>query len=230
MFRGQAGIGLTQQFIAALHAGRVCLHPTDTLPGLTFDPTHARGRQALLAVKGRPEAKPLLALVATPALARRFFAPLPGDWGRILGQLWPAPLSVVWRASSLAPAALIAADGTIGLRVPLLHPDAAWFHDVLDRLDMPLPTTSVNRSGDPAITTFAAAGDFLRGEPWTHVPAWDHADAVASASSTVIKLHQDGSFTLLRAGAMLLEQLQHALDVPRTSLPQHQSLVCQPVL
>ena len=229
MFRDQAGAGLARQFIAALHAGRVCLHPTDTLPGLTFDPTNEFGRRALIAVKGRPETKPLLALVATPALARSFFAPLPGDWQRLLGLLWPAPLSVVWRASNQAPKALIAADGTIGLRVPLLHPDAAWFHYVLERLEIPLPTTSVNRSGEPAITTFAAASAFLKSEERTYLPAWDQRLTLAQQTSTVIRLHPDGTFTLLRAGAVALEYL-HSLTMPSCcGLPKSQLAAFYPV-
>jgi L-threonylcarbamoyladenylate synthase len=198
---------LAHQFLAALHAGRACLHPTDTLPGLTFDPTSAAGRAAVVAIKGRDEGKPFLGLAASLAQARRMFAPLPGDWAAHLATLWPGPLSVVWTASPEAPRSLVAADGTLGLRVPLLPVDSAWFMSVLERSSVPLPTTSVNKSGQPPARGYAEASSLLLDAPGAFVPMWRAAGHVQSLPSTVIRLYDDGSFSVLREGAMAVDRL-----------------------
>ena len=198
---------LAHEFIAALHAGRACLHPTDTLPGLTFDPSSPAGRRAVDEIKGRAEEKPFLALVCSLAKARRFFAPLPPAWDRALGELWPGPLSVVWQASPKAPAALVATDGTMGLRVPRLPVESAWFRAVLEGVGVPLPTTSVNRSGEPPARSFDDAAVRLTGHGNAFVPRWAGLPPTGEQPSTIVQLFADGRFKVLRQGALPLARL-----------------------
>ena len=40
-----------QDFLEAYHRGFVCLHPTDTVPGLTFNPESLIGQQRIQALK-----------------------------------------------------------------------------------------------------------------------------------------------------------------------------------
>jgi len=199
-------------FIAALRAGRACLHPTDTLPGLTFDPYSAAAKVNMQTLKGRDEGKPFLGLVASAGLARRFFAPLPGRWEEALDTLWPGPLSVVWQAAPSAPPTLVAEDGTIGLRVPQFSLEAAWMGVVLALLEMPLPTTSVNRSGEPPVRHFTEAATFLQKLPGCYVPPWRPQLEGEALQSTVVRLHADGGFTVLRAGALAESQLEASLQ------------------
>jgi len=189
-------------FLAALAAGRLCLHPTDTVPGLTFDSHAAKGRDGLAALKRRDGKKPVLALCADLNRALSCFAPLPGDWEKRLARLWPGPLSVIWRAGPGAPAALVAADGTIGLRVPQLNDDAAWFADVLRRWPEPLPTTSVNHNQELPATRWSDAAAFIADAVDAFVPQVDVVPATQAVPSTVIRLHEDGGYEVLRQGAM----------------------------
>ncbi len=203
---------LTQEFLASLRRGCLCLHPTDTLPGLTFDPDRAEGRQALVELKGRSDAaKPFLGLIDCVTKAHRYYLPLPSGWLRALAELWPGPLSVVWQASKEAPASLVAADGTIGLRVPELPTEAVWFRQVLVALDRPLPTTSVNRAGEPPATEFAEAGRLLANAKASFIPAWTPETSSRGLPSTVIRIESSGAYTLLRQGAMTKARLDAAL-------------------
>ncbi len=203
---------LTQEFLESLRQGRLCLHPTDTLPGITFDPDSAEGRQALVELKGRVDAaKPFLGLIDCVTKAQRYYETLPSGWMRVLAELWPGPLSVVWKASHEAPASLVAPDGTIGLRVPELPSEAAWFQSVLVALDRPLPTTSVNRAGEPPATEFSDAGRLLALAKASHVPAWSPAQAAQRAPSTVIRIQTDGTYAVLRQGAMSKARIDQAL-------------------
>ncbi len=203
---------LTQEFLTSLKQGCLCLHPTDTLPGLTFDPDRDEGRQALVELKGRIDAaKPFLGLVDCVTKAQRYYQPLPTGWLRVLAELWPGPLSVVWKASKEAPASLTAADGTIGLRVPELPAEAAWFRQVLVALDRPLPTTSVNRAGEPPATEFADAGRLLANAKASYIPAWTPEPSARALPSTVIRVQSSGGYTVLRQGAMTTARIDAAL-------------------
>lgn len=205
------------EFKAALAAGLACLHPTDTLPGLAFDPRQPRGLAAIAAIKGRDINKPCLGLAADLAAASRYFAPLPGDWSAALATLWPGPLSVVWRASRGAPPALVGKDGTIGLRVPLLPEGSAWLAQVLSELPYPLPTTSVNASGEPAIAEWDAATRFLTTQRHVFAPVVAApADSAAGQPSTVIRILPDATYEVLRAGAVPRAAIDAALQAGRT--------------
>jgi L-threonylcarbamoyladenylate synthase len=197
--------------LEALRAGKACLHPTDTLPGLAFDPDSAAGRAAVVAVKGRSETAPFLGLVPDVAAARRYWAPLPAGWERALARLWPGPLSVIWRASAAAPRALTG-EGCIGLRVPRLGAGAGWFEDFLRQAPWPLPTTSVNASGERPHTDWAGAAAFLGGRADCFVPALDGAAPVFAQGqpSTIIKLAEDGGFHVVRAGALPVAAIERA--------------------
>ncbi len=195
---------MSAAFVAALRAGRLCLHPTDTVPGLTFDPSQPAGKAGLGALKQRDTDRPVLGLCADVAHAMACFAPLPGDWQRWLARLRPGPLSVVWRASPTASALLVAADGTIGLRVPELPADVAWFADVLREWPEPLPTTSVNISSQPAATDWTAAAAFVSAADDGFVPELSIVPPSRTMPSTLIRLHEDGGFDVLRQGAMPL--------------------------
>lgn len=210
---------LTSEFLASLKAGRVCVHPTDTLPGLTFDPSLGDARDALVRLKGRPEDKPCLGLVASLAKAKEFFAPLPPGWDDALARLWPGPLSIVWEASAAAPAALIAKDGTIGLRVPALAASAAWFQAVLEAAALPLPTTSINRAGEPAMTQLEQVRMTWPDRADLYAPDFSVIkDRDGALPSTVIRLRADGSFEVLRRGALAVDRIFDEMIVARGSL------------
>lgn len=206
---------MAQAFLEAWGAGRACLHPTDTIPGLTFDPRRDEGRIAVSDFKGRPDTKPYLGLLNSFEKAQKYFVPLPPAWHSALQRLWPGPLSVVWQASQLAPPSMVSADGTIGLRVPALHELPAWFRAVLDELDVPLPTTSVNLSGKLPANRWDHAVRVLRSAPAIFVPE-EPVDAAVGRPSTLIRIVGDGSCNVLRQGAMSTEFILKAFDAPES--------------
>src|SRR5687767_10189300 len=131
-------VELARTFVRALTGGHACLHPTDSLPGLAFDPASEVGRLAVLGFKGRKDGKPFVGLCPSIDTALRNWEPLPTPWEAILQEAWPAPLSVAYKASASAPRSLVATDNTIALRVPQLRPEHVWLNEVLTELGRPL--------------------------------------------------------------------------------------------
>lgn len=206
-------------FAAAWRSGSVCLHPTDTLPGLSFRPSLKEAEAKFMAVKGRPEDKRPISLIADMSLAKVLFQTLPGAWGQILNNLWPASLSVIWKASKDCPASLVAQDGTVALRMPAWTEDKRWMQELLKELNEPFPSSSVNRSGEAAADDWEKALSFCRESAHAiTVPHWQGpqlAESHLKLPSTVIRLHDDGTFAMLREGAISSsrieeERLRHA--------------------
>lgn len=191
-----------EEFLAAWQSGKVCLHPTDTLPGLSFDPRQKKAWQSLLAIKERPPEKSPIALVATFEQAAANWAPLPGSWSQILGALWPGPLSVIWEANATCPEYLRAADGTVALRCPQLSD--AWMREALLKLECPFPTSSVNRSGEAASRTWAEACHWALQFPALHVPplSSDERGKSESKPSTLLRIIDARRWEILREGAL----------------------------
>jgi L-threonylcarbamoyladenylate synthase len=115
--------------------------PTETFYGLAADPLSPAGVERVLAIKGRPEGKPLLVLFGE----RRQLAPLgvaasAESLDRFF-RIWPAALTVVLPLAAPIPASLGAP--TLAVRVPA-HPQLAA---LLARVG-PITGTSANRSGE----------------------------------------------------------------------------------
>jgi L-threonylcarbamoyladenylate synthase len=200
-------------FLSALVQGKVCLHPTDTLPGLTFDPSHSQAYQKISEIKDRDAAKNFIGLVPDQESAESYWAKLPNNWQRFLRLAWPGPLSVIWNADSSAPKTLTSWQGTICLRVPSFIDDYAWMTKVLAGVSHPVPTTSVNLSGDPAITTWDLASAFARRQG-IFVPECSVSVSVNAGNrpSTILQIIDRDKYLVVREGAVSGPQIQGWFD------------------
>jgi L-threonylcarbamoyladenylate synthase len=118
---------------ALLAGGGVAIIPCDTIYGIVGVDPDADAR--IRGLKGRHEGKPFLRLAADASWARKLTGrDAPGH----LARHWPGPLTLVLPVEG---------GGTLALRVPA----AAWLRDLIVGLGKPLLSTSVNRTGKPAL-------------------------------------------------------------------------------
>ena len=184
----------TKAFVVSFKRGLLCLHPTDTLVGLT-----SNSYDALCAYKQRPPSTGFVHLAADAEVACSFWQPLPTIWQQRLCPVWPASLTVVWHAANNIQQGT--QDGMLAIRVPRLPAIHAWFAACLRELRL-IPSTSVNQHRQPPLTC-AAAVAYLQDDHRVHVPAPLQQDSTSGIDqpSTLIRLHPDGTWTVLRAGA-----------------------------
>jgi L-threonylcarbamoyladenylate synthase len=144
--------------VEALHAGRLVLHPTETLVSLTGDPYCAEAAEAARRLKGYDTPRPFLCLVPDPGIARTLAADWPEAAERLSAAFWPGPLTIVVRAATGAPPA-VTVGGTLAVR-PASDPVS---HALLAAWGGPLFSTSANRRGEPAPTRIEEAASALAG-------------------------------------------------------------------
>lgn len=198
--------------VEALAAGRLILHPTETLVSLSGDPYQPEAAAAARRAKGYDEPRPFLCLVADPAAARALAAGWPPAAERLAAAFWPGPLTLVVAAAPDAPAP-VTGDGRLAVR-PVSDPVsrallAAWRR--------PLFSTSANRRGEPAPTLVAEAARALGGRPEAAAVALALVPAAGEESppdgpglpSAIVDV-TDGA-RLVRAGAIPLERLREAV-------------------
>jgi len=207
-------------FMHAWQSGLICLHPTDTIPGISFRPDLPLAWDRLRAIKGRQADQTCIALAPDFESAMNYWQKLPDGWHQVLAELWPAPLSVIWLADKSCPSSLCRADGSIALRVPLYESSQSWMIELMRRLGQVFPTTSVNRSGEAAAATWQAALDWMGiyGAACA-VPAWVQDELALQEKdhlpSTLIRIvdsiDKADCYQVLREGIVLKQTIDKVM-------------------
>lgn len=182
------------ELVTVLRRGGVVSCPTETLQGLLADALSEQAVARVVALKRRG-GDPIAVLVPDLDSAQALCAePLPEAALALARQHWPGPLTLVLRARVGLPAAL-AAEGTIGVRVP----GASRALDLVRAFGAPLTATSCNLSGQPPARTEAEVRHYFAGQLDAIVPG----DAPGGAPSTVLDV-TGATMRVLRQGAVAL--------------------------
>jgi L-threonylcarbamoyladenylate synthase len=190
-------------FLEKFRQGQVCVHPTDTIPGLTCDPKNDRALQNLEQIKKRTQKKSFVSLVPSFEHALGFWQPLPELWLRLIARIWPGPVTFVWKARTNLPRCLVSERGEIALRFPQLGPSADWFLKVMKQLDCPIPSTSINCEGEIPLVGGKELEEFCKTNGIylaKFIPS-----SGASIPSSVIRILSDENFEFLRIGSFSKE-------------------------
>lgn len=179
--------------VLALGRGEVVAFPTESSFGLGADALDARALARLAALKGREPGKPPPVLIADEAMLAQLVERVPERARALMRQHWPGPLTLVLPARPELPEAIVA-DGGVGVRLSP-HPVATALVRAFGR---PVTATSANPAGQPPALT---AGEVARYFPGLTII---EGEAGGGAPSTVVRVADDGTLTVLRAGAMTL--------------------------
>lgn len=161
-------------------AGGVVAYPTETYYGLGADPHQPRALAAVLELKGRPMAQPLLLVLSDAGQLKPWVSHVPGPLEALARRFWPGPLTVVLPAAAGLPEALTGGRGTVALRVSS-HPVA---RALVRSCGTPLTGTSANRTGAPAARTAAAVEASFGGD----VSILDGGTTPGGPASTLLDL------------------------------------------
>jgi L-threonylcarbamoyladenylate synthase len=183
--------------------------PTDTVPALAARPDQG---DRIYAAKERPADKPLILMGATLDDLLPYVSGTEEEiaiWRQMAAQYWPGALTLVLPASDRVPPQMNPQQtGTLGIRVP----DHALARHILAHTG-PLATTSVNRSGQPALEDMrdiAAQFPELRLLSQTAIAALktelgNFPLTASGVPSTVIRWHPDG-WEVLRQGSVQIPE------------------------
>jgi len=198
-----ARYAVVEQAVQVLHGGGLLVYPTDTVYGLGADPTFPQSIRRIFEVKGRPDEKAIIWLVASVDGARAACV-VDERAERLAGAFWPGALTLVLPRRTAGPGEL----PTLGVRVPA-HPASLA---VLRAMDGPVATTSANRSDEPSATTGEEAAAALGRDVDLII---DAGPAPGGRESTVLDLSVAPA-RVLRAGAIGAPELEAALGEPVT--------------
>ena len=198
----------TQAVIAraarAIRQGGLVGLPTDTVYGLAADATDDDAVAGVFRAKGRPPDKPLIALVATLAMAEActdFSAP-----ALALAQaFWPGPLTLVLPRAAACPLSPLVHQGAPG--VSLRIPGNETARAVVEAAGRPLTAPSANPSGAPSPLT---AAEVVAGLGAHIALVIDGGRAAERLGSTLLDLTGEPP-RLLRAGVVTAEAIERVI-------------------
>jgi L-threonylcarbamoyladenylate synthase len=196
--------------VAVLRAGGLVGLPTETVYGLAADAQDVAAVGRVFAVKGRPADHPLIVHVAAADDLDRWADSVPDYARRLVGALWPGPLTLVVPRSRLVGDHVTGGQPTVGLRCPA-HPVA---HAVLAAFDGGVAAPSANRFGRVSPTTAQHVLDELgdRLDPARDV-VLDGGPSAVGVESTILDCTGPAP-RLLRSGAVTATAVLEAGGVP----------------
>lgn len=178
--------------LQVLNRGGIILYPTDTVWGLGCDATNSQAVRRIFEIKRRADSKAMLSLTDAIGRVDFYFDRVP----EIAWDLWEVadkPLTLILpRARNVAPE-LIAADGTMGMRIT----HEAVSQTLCARLKRPLVSTSANISGQPTARCFGEISDEVKQAVDYIIPLRQDETSNPSPSG-IIKVGDGGLITVIR--------------------------------
>ena len=185
--------------------GGLVIFPTETVYGLGADATSAEAAGKIYAAKGRPSDNPLIIHVSAPHEAERYA--YTNDLYYRLAELYmPGPLTVILNSRPTIPDATRAGLDTVAVRCPS-HPIAS---KLIELSGTPIAAPSANLSGSPSPTAASHVIDDMMGRVDMII---DGGECDFGLESTIVKINDDNSMTLLRPGKITAEELSLVADL-----------------
>ncbi|HZP22519.1 MAG TPA: L-threonylcarbamoyladenylate synthase [Terriglobales bacterium] len=187
-----------------IRAGEVLGMPTDTFYGLAADPFNLHAVDRIYEIKSRSRHKPLSLLIESVDQAAELAWPVPEIFYLLARRFWPGPLTVIVKADPRLPLKVTANTGNVALRVPNAEVPLA----IIRSAGVPITATSANLHGEMECTSAMAVRDQL-GDCLSIIV--DGGLAPGAMPTTIVDLTSDGSWRLLRHGAIPEEQIVELL-------------------
>ena len=195
---------ILQEAVKVLRDGGIILYPTDTVWGIGCDATDEKAVARVFEIKRRSEAKSLVLLACNLDMVARHIRQIPSI-AIDLVEVNDAPMTIIYPGAQYLASNAVAADGSVGIRIPVADPEAApgkltagaFCRELVRRLRRPIVSTSANISGEPAPGSFDEIPEEIKAAVDYVVPKPLGAGA-SGRSSQIIRLGLGGEVEILR--------------------------------
>lgn len=187
----------------ALRDGKVVAFPTETVYGLGANALNPSAVEQVFIAKGRPSDNPLIVHIADRNSINELTDGIPEKAAALMDKLWPGPLTLVLKKSSIIPQIITAGLDTVGIRMPE-HPVAL---ELIRQAKVPVAAPSANVSGKPSPTKAKHVLDDLDGKIEICI---DAGSSRVGLESTVLDVTVDPPM-LLRPGGVTPEQIEEII-------------------
>ena len=191
--------------VQTLRDGELVAFPTETVYGLGANAQNPAAVRKIFVAKGRPVDHPVIVHLDSPRFLHRWVREVPELANKLAERFWPGPLTMIVPAASHLPLKVTANTGNVALRVPASEIPLA----VVRAAKIPITATSANLSGSAECTTAEQVQEQLQGRISLIV---DGGKSPRTVSSTIVHFKDDGTWQILREGAIPAKDIIEALS------------------
>jgi L-threonylcarbamoyladenylate synthase len=173
-------------------SGGIILYPTDTIWGIGCDATRPEPVSRIYGIKQRTDSKSMLVLVSGPEMLGQYVPAIPGKALELI-RTASRPTTIIYPGARNLALNLLAPDGSVGIRVTTDE----FCLKLIAATGIPIVSTSANLSAKPSPGSFGTIGPRIR-EAVDYVVDWRRDETSATAPSTIIRIGDDGSVTVIR--------------------------------
>jgi L-threonylcarbamoyladenylate synthase len=171
---------------AALKAGHLVAFPTETVYGLGADARNADAVERIYQVKGRPADHPLIVHISSINQVEKWAAEAPDYAIALARNLWPGPMTLIFKRSEIAQDFITGGQDTVGLRIPGDALALALIAEFEKISDSAIAAPSANRFGHVSPTTAQAVSAELSAYLTDDDLILDGGACVVGVESTII--------------------------------------------
>lgn len=176
----------------ALVDGGIIIYPTDTVWGIGCDATNPKAVEKLMHLKNKAGDKGLIVLIDQVGRLASYVVEVP-DLAYDLMEMSEKPLTIVYDKGRNLAAALLAQDGSVGIRVT----KDEFCKRLIEKFRKPIVSTSANFSGQPTPAFFSEIQEELIQQA-DYTVHWRREDKSPAKPSSVIKLGAGGAIKIIR--------------------------------
>lgn len=173
-------------------AGGIILYPTDTIWGIGCDATNEKAVQRIYELKRRADNKAMLVLMDSEAKLNMYVSDVP-DIAWDLISVSDKPLTIVYSSAKNLATNLLAADGSVGIRIT----NEEFSKKLCERFRKPLVSTSANLSGEPSPTNYDEISEVIKAGV-DYIVNYRQDDMSKAVPSGIIKLGEGGLVQVIR--------------------------------
>ncbi len=174
--------------------------PTETVYGLGADATDPSATAKIYKAKGRPSDNPLIIHVSSPEDAERY-AFTNSAYYLLAESFMPGPLTVILKSKDIIPPTTRGGLDTVAVRCP----ENEIARELIKLSGVAIAAPSANLSGSPSPTCF----EHVKADMYGRVDAIiDGGECDFGLESTIVKINDDQTLTLLRPGKITKEDLE----------------------
>ena len=178
--------------IHVLQQGGTILYPTDTIWGIGCDATNTKAVEKIYRIKSRTEAKSLIILLDNIEKLSTYIEKVPDITADLLASI-TNPVTIIYSNARKLAANVIASDGTIAIRI--VKDD--FCAEMIRRFGKPIVSTSANISGFEPPAIFSQIDEEIK-KTVDYVVSYKQDYYTRSKPSTIIRLRDDGLYTIIR--------------------------------
>lgn len=180
-----------EKAVETMRRGGVILYPTDTVWGLGCDARCSEAVAKIYEIKRRADSKALICLVESRERLSAHVGAISAELDAVLSS--ERPTTVIYPSAKGVAPSLLAADGSIGVRIT----SEAFSSALCAALGAPIVSTSANISGLPSPAIFSEIAPEIV-EAVDYVAHTRRDDHTRVAPSRIVRLMPDGTAEILR--------------------------------